>query len=76
MIDLILALWISISLCLAGVFTVSTITAGGFQEMCDRANMVAGKEVYTSNQIQWVMVLGTLFWPVYGIIGLFSIKFK
>lgn len=45
------------------VFGFTAWKLGGFQAYAEAANKVGGKDIATSNIVQWYVVLFTLLWP-------------
>jgi hypothetical protein len=52
---------------IGGITAIAVIKVGGFQEYADRMNLFYDRPMVTSNNVQWLLVLMTLLWPLAAI---------
>ena len=64
MIDILGATYILGALFFGVLFGSTAWKLGGFQAYADAANKIGGKDMATSNMVQWYVVLFTLLWPL------------
>lgn len=64
MLDILGATYIAGALFFAIIFGFVTWKLGGFNGYAETANRLGGRDLATSNIVQWYVVLFTLLWPL------------